>query len=43
MAATNGPVVQKGEMTIPVGVGLGVDLNQDYLRRYLLPGEPFWS
>jgi len=41
-AATNGPVVQKGEMTIPGGVGLGVDLDQDYLRRYLLPGEPFW-
>lgn len=43
MAASNGPVVEKGEMAIPAGVGLGVDLNQDYLRKYLLAGEPFWS
>ena len=43
MAASNGPVVQKGEMTIPAGVGLGLDLNPDYLHRYLLPGEPFWE
>ncbi|MEO6802094.1 MAG: mandelate racemase/muconate lactonizing enzyme family protein [Granulicella sp.] len=43
MAASNGPVVKKGQMEIPAGVGLGLDLNQDYLHKYLLPGEPFWE
>ena len=43
MAASNGPQVNKGEMTIPNGVGLGLDLNQDYLHKYLAPGETFWS
>jgi L-alanine-DL-glutamate epimerase-like enolase superfamily enzyme len=35
--------VHKGQMTIPSGVGLGIDLNQDYLHKYLAPGETFWS
>ena len=43
MAATNGPVVRGGQMQIPAGVGLGLDLSEDYLRKYLLPGEKFWS
>ena len=43
MAASNGPQVHKGQMTIPSGVGLGVDLNQDYLHKYLAAGETFWS
>ncbi len=43
MAASNGPVVHQGEMQIPAGVGLGLDLSPDYLRKYLLPGEPFWT
>lgn len=43
MAASNGPQVNDGLMKIPAGAGLGLDLNQDYLRKHLLPGEPFWS
>ena len=43
MAASNGPVVTGGQMQIPQGVGLCLDLNEDYLRKHLLPGEPFWS
>lgn len=43
MAATNGPVVHGGQMQIPAGVGLGLDLNEDYVRRNLLPGERFWG
>lgn len=43
MAASNGPHVQGGQMSIPAGVGLGLDLSEEYLHRYLLPGEPFWT
>ena len=43
MAASNGPKVKNGEMQIPAGPGLGLSLNEDYLHRYLLPGEPFWN
>jgi galactonate dehydratase len=43
MAASNGPEVHKGEMTIPSGVGLAVDLNVDYLKQHLAPGETYWG
>jgi L-alanine-DL-glutamate epimerase-like enolase superfamily enzyme len=43
MAASNGPQVNKGEMAIPSGVGLGVDLNQDFLHGNLAAGETFWG
>lgn len=43
MAASNRPQVVKGEMTIPSGVGLGVDLNTDFLRKNLAEGERFWD
>ena len=43
MAASNPPRVSKGEMAIPAGVGLGVELNPDFLRNNLAPGEPFWD
>jgi L-alanine-DL-glutamate epimerase-like enolase superfamily enzyme len=43
MAASNGPQVNKGEMAIPSGVGLGVDLNQDFLHGNLAVGETFWG
>jgi L-alanine-DL-glutamate epimerase-like enolase superfamily enzyme len=43
MAASNGPEVHKGEMTIPTGVGLAVDLSVDYLKQHLAPGETYWG
>jgi L-alanine-DL-glutamate epimerase-like enolase superfamily enzyme len=43
MAASNGPQVHGGQMTIPSGVGLGLELNVDYLKKYLAPGETYWS
>jgi galactonate dehydratase len=39
MAASNPPQVSKGEMTLPKGVGLAVDLNPDFLKKNLAPGE----
>jgi L-alanine-DL-glutamate epimerase-like enolase superfamily enzyme len=43
MAASNGPQVKGGEMQIPAGPGLGLHLDEGYLRAHLLPGESFWS
>lgn len=43
MAASNPPHVRRGEMTVPAGVGLALDLNKDFLRKNLAPGEPFWD
>ena len=43
MAASNPPHVKRGEMTVPAGVGLALDLNSEFLRKNLLPGEPFWD
>ena len=43
MAASNGPQVHKGQMTVPHGVGLALDLNLDYLKEHLAPGEPYWG
>ena len=33
MAASNPPQVSKGEMMLPKGVGLAVDLNPDFLKK----------
>jgi galactonate dehydratase len=43
MAASNPPQVSKGEMAVPKGVGLAVDLSPDFLKKNLSPGEPFWD
>ncbi len=43
MAAANPPVVRNGLLQIPTGAGLGVELNIDFVRRHLAPGEEFWG
>ena len=43
MAADNPPQVSNGELKVPGGVGLGLDLNPDFLRKNLMEGEPFWN
>lgn len=43
MAASNGPQVHKGQMTLPHGAGLALDLNVDYLKEHLAPGETYWD
>jgi galactonate dehydratase len=43
MAAGNPPVVQNGRLKVPQGPGLGLDLNFDYLRSVLAPGEEWWG
>jgi L-alanine-DL-glutamate epimerase-like enolase superfamily enzyme len=43
MAASNPPEVRNGQLKVPEGPGLGLDLNEDVLRRNLAPGEDYWS
>jgi L-alanine-DL-glutamate epimerase-like enolase superfamily enzyme len=43
MARGNPPVVRKGALSVPEGPGLGLDLDEDFLRKNLAPGEPYWS
>ncbi|MBI4660725.1 MAG: mandelate racemase/muconate lactonizing enzyme family protein [Verrucomicrobia bacterium] len=43
MARSNPPVVRKGMLSVPEGPGLGVNLDEDFLRNNLQPGEPYWS
>ncbi|HMF75859.1 MAG TPA: mandelate racemase/muconate lactonizing enzyme family protein [Bryobacteraceae bacterium] len=43
MAASNPPQVSNSRLKVPDGPGLGVELNDDFLRRNLVNGEPFWA
>jgi L-alanine-DL-glutamate epimerase-like enolase superfamily enzyme len=43
MAGANPPRVSKGEMAIPAGPGLALELDPAFLRKNLAPGEPFWE
>jgi len=43
MVATNPPVVRGGMLKVPSGPGLGIDLSEDFLRKNMMPGEPYWS
>jgi L-alanine-DL-glutamate epimerase-like enolase superfamily enzyme len=42
-AASNAPVIKGGKMRISTLPGLGLDLNMDYLKSGLAPGEPWWG
>ena len=43
MAASNPPQVRKSRLQVPMEPGLGAELNPDFLRKYLAPGEPYWG
>jgi L-alanine-DL-glutamate epimerase-like enolase superfamily enzyme len=43
MARSNPPVVKAGLLKVPEGPGLGVDLDEDFLRKNLVEGEPYWA
>ena len=42
VAASNAPVIRNGRMKVSTLPGLGLDLNEEYLKANLLPGET-WS
>lgn len=42
-AAGEKPQVRNGELAVPERAGLGVEFDEDELRRTLKPGEPWWG
>jgi L-alanine-DL-glutamate epimerase-like enolase superfamily enzyme len=43
MAAGSPPEVRKGFLKVPMGPGLGLEINPDFLRQNLVEGEPYWG
>ncbi len=43
MAAANAPVVAKGRLKVPSAPGLGLELDEDFLRSQMREGEPWWG
>ncbi len=42
-AASNAPVIRDGRMQVSTLPGLGLELNQDYLKANRVDGEPWWG
>ena len=42
-AASNAPFIRNGRMVVSIQPGLGLDLDQDYLKANLADGEPWWG
>src|ERR1035437_3447375 len=43
MAADNPPVVRQSQLRLPEGPGLGLNVNEDFLREHLPRGETYWD
>jgi L-alanine-DL-glutamate epimerase-like enolase superfamily enzyme len=43
MAASDPPVVRNSRLPVPTGPGLGVNLNEEFLRANLVENEPYWN
>jgi L-alanine-DL-glutamate epimerase-like enolase superfamily enzyme len=43
LAASNAPVIKNGRMKVSTLPGIGLDLDQDYLRANLAAGESWWG
>ena len=43
MSANGAPDVRKGLLKVPTGPGLGLQINEDFLKRNLVDGEPYWA
>ena len=42
-AASNAPVIENGRMKVSTRPGLGLDLDEDYLKLARVDGEPWWE
>ena len=43
MAAGNEPVIRNSVMQLPEGPGLGLEINDDWLRQHMAKGETWWG
>src|SRR5712691_5042020 len=43
MAANGAPEVRKGLLKLPAAPGLGLEMNPDFLKKNLAPGEEYWG
>ncbi len=43
MAAGSPPEVRKGRLTVPTTPGLGLEIDPDFLKANLAPGEQYWG
>ena len=43
MSSTTPPEVRNGLLKVPMGPGLGLDINPDFLRKNLVKGEEYWG
>jgi L-alanine-DL-glutamate epimerase-like enolase superfamily enzyme len=43
MAGNGAPEVRKGMLKVPTGPGLGLEINPDFLKKNLVPGEEYWG
>jgi L-alanine-DL-glutamate epimerase-like enolase superfamily enzyme len=43
MAVSNPPEVKNSRLKVPLGPGLGLDLNPEVLRKNMVEGEPWWG
>jgi galactonate dehydratase len=43
MAANGPPEVRQGMLKVPTGPGLGLEINPEFLKRNLAPGESYWE
>ncbi|MGO8788150.1 MAG: mandelate racemase/muconate lactonizing enzyme family protein [Terriglobia bacterium] len=43
MAADKGPLIRKSVMQFPEGPGLGLNINEDWLRQHMAKGETWWG
>ena len=42
-AAGKEPVIRNSVMQFPEGPGLGLEMNEDWLRQHMVKGEPWWG
>ncbi len=43
MAKANPPVVTKGKLKVPAAPGLGLELDEEFIRGQMRDGEPWWG
>lgn len=43
MAAGEPPVIRNGLFALPEGPGLGLSINEDWIKQHLAKGESYWG